>query len=279
MKGQSTEQTVQESVIFANFSQEPEIISFYEQGLADMHSFIASKIYPELEGLTLDEIKAKHKDKRQNAKAAGFAIQYGGVGQTIARNLGLEIEEGEAVYNGYFKAFPKVDEYFKKCKQNALNNGYVLINNVSNRKSFIDFYDDYKKLNSEINKEFWDKYRVEKEANSSAFQTIYKPKVKEYFKLRGIIERRSLNFPIQGTGAEATKLAGIKIFDYIVNKGHFNKVKLCNFVHDEIVLECPEELSEEYAKVVKESMEDAGNVFCKIVPLAAQPVITKFWEH
>ena len=39
-----------------------------------MHSFIASKMYPELEGLDLEEIKKKHKEKRQAAKSAGFAI-------------------------------------------------------------------------------------------------------------------------------------------------------------------------------------------------------------
>ena len=69
-----------------------------------MHSFVASKIYPELEGLELDRIKKEFKRERQNAKAAGFAIQYGGVGATIANNLGLPIEEGDKIYDSYFKA-------------------------------------------------------------------------------------------------------------------------------------------------------------------------------
>ena len=37
-------------------------------------SFVASKIFPELSNLTLDEIKNNHKEKRQIAKGAGFAI-------------------------------------------------------------------------------------------------------------------------------------------------------------------------------------------------------------
>lgn len=269
----------QESVIFANFSEEPEILNFYRQGLGDMHGFIASKIYPELEGLTLEEIKENHKQLRQNAKSAGFAIQYGGVGMTIANNLGLTLEEGEAVYNGYMNAFPKVSEYFNKCKKDALNKGYVLINTVSNRKSFIDSYEQYQNLNKEINREFWTLYRAEKEKNSDRFIKELKPKVREYFKLKGMIERKSLNYPIQGSGAECTKLAGIYIFEWILNNNLFNIVKICNIIHDEIVVEGPEDKSSEIADIVQTSMEKAGALFCKIIPLKAKPVITAMWEH
>ena len=64
----------QEQIIFANFTKEPNLIKFYENDLGDMHSYIASLIYPELQGLSLSEIKEKHPQLRQNAKAAGFAI-------------------------------------------------------------------------------------------------------------------------------------------------------------------------------------------------------------
>jgi DNA polymerase I-like protein with 3'-5' exonuclease and polymerase domains len=66
----------QESVVFANFSKDPEIINFYKSGMADMHSFIAQKIYPELEELDLGTIKKEHKQKRQNAKAAGLIENF-----------------------------------------------------------------------------------------------------------------------------------------------------------------------------------------------------------
>lgn len=64
----------QEQIVLANKSQDKDLIAFYEQGLGDMHSFIASKIFPELSNLSLDEIKENHKNKRQIAKGAGFAI-------------------------------------------------------------------------------------------------------------------------------------------------------------------------------------------------------------
>lgn len=74
----------QESVVFANKCKDPLLIDFYKNGLSDMHSFIASKIYPELEGLELSEIKKLHKDKRQAAKAAGFAIKPNDIVNKIA---------------------------------------------------------------------------------------------------------------------------------------------------------------------------------------------------
>jgi DNA polymerase-1 len=269
----------QESVIFANYSQEPELIKFYKEGMGDMHSFIASKIYPELEGLSLDEIKANHKDKRQNAKAAGFAIQFGGVGSTIARNLGLSAKEGDAVYNGYLKAFPEVNKYFNKCKKDVIDRGYVLINTVSNRKSYMSKFEEYQKLAEKMKDMNWKQYRAEKAIESELYLKTYKPLVKNYFGIRGDMERNALNYPIQGSGAEATKFAAVKIFNWIVNNGLFTTIKICNLVHDEIVVESPEHMSEEVAQLVQQAMEDAGNVFCKTIPLVAQPCITKHWEH
>ena len=64
----------QEQIVLANKSADDDLLEFYAKGLGDMHSFIASKIFPELSNLTLDEIKDNHKAKRQIAKGAGFAI-------------------------------------------------------------------------------------------------------------------------------------------------------------------------------------------------------------
>jgi DNA polymerase-1 len=270
----------QESVVFANFSKDAEIIAFYKQGMSDMHAFIAQKIYPELEELSLKEIKSKHKDKRQNAKAAGFAIQYGGVGATIAGNLNLTSEEGEAIYNGYFKAFPGIKNYFAKCKNSALSKGYIELNPVSKRKSFIDFYETYKEYDKQTKEPaFWEDYRTHKAEDSSMFNSHYKPLIREYFKYKGMIERKSLNYPIQGSSAEITKFAALKFFDTLIEMDLLNVVKICNIVHDEIVIECPEKWAPEMAQILQSCMEEAGKPFCKIVPLKAEPCITSFWNH
>ena len=187
----------QEQIVLANKSLDKDLIRFYKEGLGDMHSFIASKIFPELSNLTLDEIKENHKGKRQIAKGAGFAINYGGTGITISQNLSLSIEEGEAVYKAYFKAFPGLADYFKQEKSRALALGYVQFNNVSGRKCFIPFFDEYQKLHKEIYETdgFWESYKLEKSMDSAIFKNYYKPKVREYFMKKGDIERMSLNYP------------------------------------------------------------------------------------
>lgn len=270
----------QESVVFANFSADPDLIDFYQKGMGDMHSFIAQKIYPELAILSLKEIKANHKDKRQNAKAAGFAIQFGGVGKTIADNLGLPLEEGEAIYTAYFKAFPGIKQYFAKCRNTVLSCGFVELNQISYRKSFMDFYDEYLEVKAVVSQQgFWEEYRQHKAEETSQFFAHYKPLVRKYFKWRGTMERDSYNYPIQGSAAEITKFGALKFFKYIVAHKLINIVKICNIVHDEIVIECPTEMGDEMASVLQQCMEDAGKPFCKIIPLKAEPWIGKYWNH
>jgi DNA polymerase-1 len=270
----------QEQIVLANKSMDKDILSFYQKGLGDMHSFVASKIYPELANIGLKEIKENHKGKRQVAKAAGFAINYGGVGATIATNLGISIEEGDKVYDAYFEAFPGLKNYFKKIQKEAIDKGYVEFNSVSGRKWFAPNFHEWNELGKEFKQDgFWDRYRKEKAENSIDFQNVLGPKVRRYFKTKGMIERIALNYPIQGTSADITKLAGIYIFRELVKKQLLFKVWMPNVVHDEILLECPIEMSKQMATLVQECMERAGEKFCKTIKLKAEPVITKEWEH
>lgn len=269
----------QEQIVFANWSMDKDLLDFYDRDLGDMHSFIASKIFRELNELSLDEIKTKHKSKRQIAKAAGFAINYGGNGSTIATNLGLPEHEGDSIYKAYFDAFPGINSYFDKCKKQVIKDGFVLFNNITRRKSYVDFYEEYKTQENSINSEFWEQYRSHKERNTKEFYNYYKPKIREYFKMKGTMERKSLNYPIQGSSAEITKLACVKIFDYLQNNNLLFNVLFSNVVHDEVMLECSEELATEIAKVTGKCMEEAGAVWCKRVPLKADPCIVDYWSH
>lgn len=65
----------QENYVLVNQSLDPDLLSFYRGNENDMHSFIASKIYPHLQGLKLSEIKDQFPELRNIAKSAGFAIK------------------------------------------------------------------------------------------------------------------------------------------------------------------------------------------------------------
>ena len=273
--------TGQEAVIFANKCLDKNLLKFYDDNLGDMHSYVASLCFPdELEGLTLDEIKSQHKDLRQKAKAAGFAIQFGGTGYTIANNLGLLPAEGEKVYKGYTEAFPEMFKYFKKVSDEAKEVGYVEFNKLTNRKFFLGNMEEYDALKEMIKEPgFWTTYKEEKNNNSDYFREYLGPKVKKYFKMNGVIERTSYNYPVQGSAADCTKYAACLFFKWILENDLFGIVKLVNIVHDEILAECPAEMVELCQQKLGEFMETAGSYFCKRVKLSADPIIATYWEH
>ena len=76
-----------------------------------------------------------------------------------------------------------------------------------------------------------------------------------------------------------TKLACIIFFNTIIKKGWLWKVKMINIVHDEILIEAPEEIIEEAKDLLVKSMEKAGDVFCKIIPLTAEAAVGDYWIH
>lgn len=273
----------QEAVVLANKSLDKNLLKFYDEGLGDFHSFVASKMYPHLEGLTAKEIKEKYYDERYKAKTAGFAITFGGVGKTIADQLDIPLEDGERTYNAYFEAFPDLKIYFAKVKKQGLDNGYIVFNDITNRKSFFYGYEEYQQLNKEINRNFWDRWKVVKKAyleknERYAEYNQMKEKISKYFKIRGEIERKSLNFPIQGTAAEITKIAGIYFFNWILEQNLQNTVLIPNVVHDEYVAECPVGIKDMVGEKLKECMEDAAFIYCKRVKIKATPVFSTKWD-
>lgn len=270
----------QEQIVLANQSMDKDLLAFYDNGLGDMHSYNASKIFPHLANVSLQDIKDHYDEERQLSKGAGFAINYGGNGLTIARNANISDEKGNEIYSNYLKAFPGLVSYWDKAKKIALTNGYILINPISNRKSYISFFDNYKELEATVNnRSFWSKYREEKEKDSWVFNNTLKPQVKDYFKMKGNIERKALNFPVQGTSAEITKLAGIYLFERIEKEKLLFKVWMPNVIHDEIMLEAPDAIAKEVAVWSQKCMERAGERFYTRVKLTATPFIGKTWEH
>lgn len=270
----------QESVILANFSLEPNLLEFYRSGASDLHSFVAAKLYPKEIGDTpLEKVKDKYPSLRQNAKAANFAIAYGGNGSTIANNLSVPVEVGDQVEKAYFEAFPQLKDYFHYQKTKALKLGYVLINQVSGRKTFVDNWEQFvSDRDNKFTPEYWRAYREAKESGDPKFEVL-REEVSSFFRKKGAIERMALNYPIQGTAGDQTKLAGIYLYNKIRENGDLGIIKIVNFIHDEILLEVPEDRAEYYSYVLKECMESAALVFCDVIELKAEPVISKLWEH
>jgi len=270
----------QEQVVLANTCLDKNLLEFYDSKAGDMHAFVASKMYKELYGLTLKEIKDKHKDKRQAAKIAGFAINYGGSPSAIADQLNVSIEDATKVYNGYFEVFPGLKDYYTETKKFGIENGFVYISTLTGKRSYVHKFDEFKKLSKEFDKKFWDKYKLYKAKYSySPWFKEAKEKIRTWSTKRGEIERMSLNYGIQGQSAEITKLACVYFWsNYLLPNNLIFKVKIINLVHDEIVIEVPDEIAEEAKDALVKAMEDAGDIFCQRVKLTAEATIDNYWK-
>ena len=240
-----------------------------------MHSYVAFLMYPNIRRCTLEEltpdklryIKEDYSHERTIAKSAGFAINYGGNGSTIAKNCNISKNDGEFVFNSYFEAFPGLKNYFSKMLQLSLNKHYILFNPITGRKSFISHEEPVLKYAKDMDDPyFWHN------TNARSIQ-------REYNKSKSEIQRKSQNYPIQGSSADISKLAGVLLFNQLMFKGWLFKVKIVNMVHDEWNVEAPEEIAQEVSDLVVSCMEFAGSQFCKIVPLKAESQIGDYWLH
>ena len=267
----------QEQVVLANFSREPNLINFYNKGFKDMHSYVAFLMYPHIRRCEIDEltpeslkyIPEEYGSLRKLAKNAGFAINYGGNGSTIAKNCNISKADGEFVYKSYFESFPLMRRYFDHVFNQASENKYVQFNYATKRKYFFDEEEnDYFKYKEDVE----DPYFWQTTPNARSIHG-------KYNKAKSEIARLSQNYPIQGTSSDITKLATIYFFRQILEMGLFGVVKIVNLVHDEILVECPDELVDEMSQVLITSMVDAGDKFCTIVPLRADAVVGKHWVH
>jgi len=266
----------QETIILVNLSKEKNLVDFYKKGLEDMHSYIAFLMYEEIrpckiediDNSALEYIKKYHKDKRQIAKAAGFAIAYGGNGSTIAKNCNIPKKDGEFVYNSYFKSFPELKQYFDLGFAKADHFKYIQFNNITKRKYLFSKANDYFSLKETVSDPyFW-------QSNDNPREIMQK-----FNKAKNDIQRISQNFVIQGSAADLTKYACILFFKELLNRNWWGKVFIVNLIHDELLLECPINMQEEVKEILLSCMENAGKPFCPIVPLKATAEIGDHWVH
>jgi len=90
---------------------------------------------------------------------------------------------------------------------------------------------------------------------------------------RATIERSARNHPIQGTNADILKRALALLYTDLPKRVH---LLLC--VHDEIVLECPEDLLADAERVLKDAMVRACRDFLKLVAIPEPEVVVgKSW--
>ncbi|MBQ5973192.1 MAG: DNA polymerase I, partial [Oscillospiraceae bacterium] len=100
----------------------------------------------------------------------------------------------------------------------------------------------------------------------------YLPELKGNFTMRSFGERVALNMPIQGTAADVIKLAMVHVEKRLRDEGL--AARLILQVHDELIVECPEDEKERAAALLQEEMENAVHYS---VPLLAEARWGRTW--
>ena len=94
------------------------------------------------------------------------------------------------------------------------------------------------------------------------------------YNLRSFGERCAMNSPIQGTAADIIKLAMIRVADALRKGGY--KARLILQVHDELIVEAPEDEQERVRALLKDCME---GVAALAVPLKTDISVGRDWRE
>jgi DNA polymerase-1 len=175
------------------------------------------------------------KDQRRHAKAINFGLIYGMGAFGLTQSTGLTRAEAENFIKEYFQEFPRVKNYLDNIRKVAADQGYV--ETMLGRKRYFP------------------------ELQHAATQQS-----------KARAEREAINAPIQGTAADIMKAAMILLPEALKKAGL--KTKILLQVHDELLLECPEEELKKAVLVTQELME---GVYQLSIPLETDAAWGKNW--
>lgn len=282
----------QETVIAADFSGDEAMTKSVVEG-ADLHSLLARVLFPELADLDDETIMTVHKDKRTASKAPRFAMSYGGNAYTLHVNEGIPMERAQEIEAGFKALHEGLYDWGNMVFIEAVAVGYI--QSVDGWRLALPKFDRFLEMEKEVKsmtKADWSRYSLGKKESAklkkdeeyvikemSAF-TFYRSKVNgisRYFKLKSEYMRLCLNSPVQTAGSHQLKLAKAMLFDWIIENSYQWVIKICNSVHDEIILE----VEKGYEVVAKAELErcmiEGGNHYLDHLEIKADAHVGDTW--
>lgn len=200
----------------------------------DMHTATAAIIYNK-------DIDKVTKEERGLGKTINFAVLYGSTAYGLAFNLKIEPKRADEFLKKFYEGYP-ILTVFKRAVEDAIW-AKKYSSTMMGRKRYWetkDFFADYKEA---------DRYESR-------------------------VRREGFNHIVQGTGADVTKLAMIKMF----RENPFgNSFKLIMQIHDEIVVEVDEKIANEANEFGKKCMIDVFQPFLGAIPASVESHIDDHW--
>ena len=177
-------------------------------------------------------------DQRRHAKAINFGLVYGMSTFGLTRSTDLTLAESEDFVKAYFQRYTGVKKYLDGIQRDVEKTGYV--ETLLGRRRYFPGLKSGQLNATARNREL----------------------------------REAINAPIQGTAADIMKLAMLKVPLEIQKAGL--KGRMILQVHDELVLDCPEEELEETRAVVQHAMETA---YPMSIPLTTEAKWGPNWDE
>ena len=178
--------------------------------------------------------KEELKEARRFAKIVNFAIAYAIEPFGLSQRVGISRKEARKVIDDYYETYKGVHQYMQEVPVKAREFGYVR-----------SIYGRIRPLPG-IN-----------DRNGN---------------VRNRAEREAINMPIQGTASDIVKLAMLHVDDAIRHEGL--RARMLMQVHDELLIEAPDEEVERVADLLKREME---TVVTLDVPLKVEVGIGENW--
>jgi DNA polymerase-1 len=207
-----------------------------EKGLVD--AFLADQDIHAATAARLFNVQVSEVTRAQRSlgKTINFATIYGVSEFGLSSRTELNRQEARQFLDQYFETYPKVRDYIAKTLRQANELGYV--ETLLGRRRFFP-----ELLNARL----------------------------PYNQRMGI-ERMAINTPIQGTAADIMKMAMINLHSKL--KGGDYRSSMLLQVHDELVLEVPDEEIDEMVELVCDVMQSA---YTMTVPLKVDAEVGPDW--
>lgn len=231
--------------VFASFSGDTRLLECFKSG-QDFYSVIGMEVFDKYDCTPFkegpDAFGVKYKKLRDISKAVALSATYGTTAPKMAMTTGKTIEEAQEVIDSYFEKFPSVQKMMLQSHEDAKKHGEV--------------------------KNLFGRPRRMPEAMN--IQTIYgrTPHAELPYNIRNTLNL-AVNHRIQSTGASIINRASIQFCKY---RDELNlSARIVNQIHDEIIIECAEDIAEEVKLLLQRCMETA--VELPGISLEAKPTI------
>lgn len=299
----SADYSQQEPKVMTMMCQDPKMIKAYQEG-KDLYAEIASLSFNTtyencLEFRPDGTTNSDGKNRRSQAKSILLGVLYGRGVPSIAEQLGTTTKKAQTIKDSVMKGFPAIEKFEQDSLRMAEELGYVTTlwgrkrrlpdlqldefefkwkDGVPQDNDVLDFDEEidynvpietqkkYIRLLSQAR--FGEKRKIFEKANAEGIWIIDNgAKIAD-------AQRQCVNARIQGSAADMSKLAMIKIGnDKILKELGF---RMLVPVHDEIIAECPKENAKECVERFSQLMSEApGEKFT--IPIKCDVDVSECW--